>query len=96
MEYCEEGDLLSYYRKKDKKLSPQEILRIFQQIVKAFVVMNVNGVLHRDLKPENVLITKGSVIKIGDFGCAKTINSNDISKINHFSVDKGTAIYSSP
>jgi len=33
MEYCEEGDLLNYYKKKNKQLSVQEILRIFKQIV---------------------------------------------------------------
>lgn len=51
MEYCEEGDLLNYYKKKDKTLSTKEILRIIKQIVQAFIVMNVKGVFHRDLKP---------------------------------------------
>jgi serine/threonine protein kinase len=51
MEYCEDGDLLNYFKKKNKQLSPQEILRIFKQIVQAFIVMNVKGVFHRDLKP---------------------------------------------
>ena len=96
MEYCEDGDLLSYYKRKSKSLSPTEILTIFKQIVKAFIAMNVKGVFHRDLKPENVLIGKGSVIKIADFGCAKSINSDKISTIDNFSVDKGTPIYSSP
>ena len=51
MEYCEDGDLLNYFKKKNKQISPQEILRIFKQIVQAFIVMNVKGVFHRDLKP---------------------------------------------
>ncbi len=51
MEYCEDGDLLNYFKKKNKQLTSQEILRIFKQIVQAFIVMNVKGVFHRDLKP---------------------------------------------
>lgn len=74
MEYCEEGDLLQYYKKKNKQLTVQEILRIFKQIVQAFIVMNVKGVFHRDLKPENLLIGKGAIIKVADFGCARSVN----------------------
>lgn len=37
--------------------------------------MNVKGVFHRDLKPENILITKGTIVKIADFGCAKYLNN---------------------
>jgi serine/threonine protein kinase len=74
MEYCEEGDLLNYYKKKNKQLSVQEILRIFKQIVQAFIVMSVKGVFHRDLKPENILIGKGMIIKVADFGCARSVN----------------------
>ena len=51
MEYCEGGDLLSYFKKKNRSLSVEEVLRIFRQIVKAFIAMNVKNVLHRDLKP---------------------------------------------
>jgi serine/threonine protein kinase len=96
MEYCEDGDLLNYFKKKNKQLEVQEILRIFKQIVQAFIVMNVKGVLHRDLKPENILIAKGAVIKVADFGCARSVNHTEISKIDNFSLDKGTPIYASP
>lgn len=96
MEYCGDGDLLNYYKKKNKQLTVQEILRIFKQIVQAFIVMSVEGVLHRDLKPENILIGKGMIIKVADFGCARSVNHTEISKIDNFSLDKGTPIYASP
>jgi serine/threonine protein kinase len=96
MEYCEEGDLFNYFKKKNKNLSIRDILKIFKQIVQAFIVMNVKGIFHRDLKPENILLSKGLVIKIADFGCARSISTYDMTKIDNFSLDKGTPIYASP
>lgn len=96
MEYCEGGDLLDYYKRKEKNLSVEEILSVFRQIVKAFISLNVKGVMHRDLKPENVLLKSDITVKIADFGCARSVCLNDISKLDSFSLDKGTPIYSSP
>lgn len=76
MEYCEKGDLLNLFVKKQKQLLVEEILSIFRQIVKAFLAMNAKGVIHRDLKPENILIKEDGTIKIADFGCARNINRN--------------------
>jgi serine/threonine protein kinase len=56
MEYCEGGDLIHYYIDNKKSLKVNDILNIFRQIVKAFIALNVKGIMHRDLKPENVLL----------------------------------------
>jgi fused-like protein len=71
MEYCE-SDLMKYF-KKETLFKTEDLLNIFKQIVKAFIFMSVNGVIHRDLKPENCLLSKGTIVKIGDFGCAKAV-----------------------
>ena len=71
MEYCEGGDLLSHFKKKNKSLTAEEVLQIFRQIVKAFIAMNVKDVFHRDLKPENVLLKLDGTVKVADFGCAR-------------------------
>lgn len=34
-----------------------------------------NWILHRDLKPNNLLVNSSGVLKIGDFGLAKTFGS---------------------
>lgn len=95
MEYCPNGDL-SHYLSKKQKLDSEEVLEIFRQIVRAFILMTVKGVIHRDLKPENLLMGEGSLIKIADFGCAKFIGDMDMSKVDNFSLDKGTFLYASP
>lgn len=69
---------------------------IFRQILKGFLAMGVKGVIHRDLKPENILIAQGGVVKIGDFGCARMIGALDMSRVDNFSLDKGTFLYASP
>lgn len=84
------------YSTKVKNLPADEVLAIFKQIFKAFLVMSVKGVIHRDLKPENILLGKGHVVKIGDFGCARLIGDMDMSKVDAFSLDKGTFLYASP
>lgn len=69
------------YCNKIKKMGSEEILHIFRQIFRAFMLMTVKGIIHRDLKPENILIGKGNVIKVGDFGCARCIEEMDMSKV---------------
>lgn len=32
-------------------------------------------VIHRDIKPENVLVSRGDVVKLCDFGFARTLTS---------------------
>ena len=54
---------------------------IMYQLLAAINFMHSADILHRDLKPENILIGKGMIIKIADFGCARFVNSADISKL---------------
>ncbi len=47
-----------------------EIVRLFVQIGEGLAAAHAAGVVHRDFKPDNVLIGKGDVPKVADFGLA--------------------------
>ena len=59
----------------NKRLSPQEALRIVPPVCEALQCAHDNGIVHCDIKPENLLIDKAGVVKIADFGIAKMIRS---------------------
>ena len=79
MEYCNEGDLKTFIRKKNG-VTESEALYYIGQILDAFRYLNweKNKMMHRDIKPENILVHSTSgrlIIKLTDFGTAKMLNS---------------------
>jgi serine/threonine protein kinase/tetratricopeptide (TPR) repeat protein len=56
------------------KLSIDERLRLFREVCSAVQYAHENRVIHRDLKPVNILIAKGGVPRLLDFGIAKLLN----------------------
>lgn len=55
----------------DKKLAPDGVLPIFNQILDGLEAAHLLGVVHRDLKPENILYhPQQNQIVIADFGIA--------------------------
>jgi eukaryotic-like serine/threonine-protein kinase len=56
------------------KLPIDERLRLFREVCSAVQYAHENLVIHRDLKPGNILIAKGGVPRLLDFGIAKLLN----------------------
>lgn len=92
MEFCEGGDLSYFLRMQNKKyLKEEKIWRFFIQICMGLEYIHKNKILHRDIKTLNIFLLKNEMVKIGDLGVAKQLNSNDFA---HTMV--GTPFYLSP
>jgi serine/threonine protein kinase len=53
-------------------LSLRETLTLASQIAEALEAAHEKGIVHRDLKPANIKVTPAGVVKVLDFGLAKT------------------------
>jgi len=70
----------------------EEALNYFVQICLAIKHVHDRKILHRDLKSQNVFLTKKGIVKVGDFGIAKSLSSSmDMAK-----TQIGTPYYLSP
>lgn len=69
MELVEGGELFDYLVKKGR-LSENEAVGFFQQIIMGLEYCHRHLICHRDLKPENLLLDKYRNVKIADFGMA--------------------------
>lgn len=53
-----------------------KLIAIYQQILSGIRFMYDKKILHRDIKPSNLLVGRGGVIKIADFGTSKMDRSS--------------------
>ena len=53
-------------------LRPDAVKSIMFQMIKAITFMHSHEVLHRDIKPENLLLSHNGVLKLCDFGFARS------------------------
>ena len=92
MEYVE-GDSLDRVLARRGRLDWHEVVQYGQQLCDALQHAHDKGIVHRDLKPSNLMVTKGGVLKLTDFGIAK---DTDVTALTGANSTIGTAAYMSP
>ena len=89
MEWVAGGSLRErLHRAPRGRLSPDEAVRIAEDVLDGLAAAHGAGIVHRDLKPENILLDEQGRAKIADFGIAGGPES--------FRAGRGTPGYMAP
>jgi beta-lactam-binding protein with PASTA domain/predicted Ser/Thr protein kinase len=92
MEFVE-GRTLAEFLAGGRRLTPMQAVELTQKIASALASAHAQGIVHRDIKPGNVMVTRGGLVKVMDFGIARM--QTDITAPQTSSVI-GTPTYLSP
>jgi len=88
---------------RDGPLAPQETVRIVRAVAEALEEAHRQGIMHLDIKPGNIAINDRGVVKVLDFGLAKSLPAvrlepdDDDPRTKTLTVEwRGTPAYMSP
>lgn len=71
MECCS-GRTLKDYIRNSAGTSRESNLQLFKQLISGLRHIHQMGLIHRDVKPANIFLSEDGILKIGDFGLAKS------------------------
>lgn len=75
MEFVDGTDLHEYIR--SGRLDAEGAINAVSQICDALEYAHGEGYVHRDIKPANIFLNSKGIIKVGDFGLAKLVETGD-------------------
>ena len=73
--------------------SPEAVSQILRPLLKALIYAHGCGVVHRDIKPANLLLSSSGVLKVMDFGLART---HEATQVTQTGTMLGSPAYVSP
>ncbi|MDG1894973.1 MAG: serine/threonine-protein kinase [Fuerstiella sp.] len=71
-------------------------LKWMKNAAAALSAASAAGVVHRDIKPENIMLTRGEVAKVTDFGLAQLNDVSEKMNLTQAGTTMGTPWYMSP
>jgi len=92
-EYIDGQSLQQVLESSPSGMRYNEALRIVEQVCNGLSYAHNHNVIHRDLKPSNIMLAKDGLVKITDFGIARTAKDT-IMRLTGAST--GTLAYMSP
>jgi serine/threonine protein kinase/tetratricopeptide (TPR) repeat protein len=81
-------------RLQQKAVSLAQAIAIISKVAAAVHYAHMQGIIHRDLKPSNIMLESNLEPKIGDFGLAKWVTRETVTRTAEMIV--GTPLYMSP
>ena len=92
MEYYGAEDLRAILER-EGRFPLSRVLEIANPVLDALDYAHAQGIIHRDLKPHNILLTERREVKITDFGIAKALTGDSLTRTGSM---VGSAHYFSP
>jgi hypothetical protein len=80
-------------RLKSGPLEVSQAITITDSVLAALEAAHEAGIVHRDIKPGNILLTPEGIVKVTDFGIARSLSDSSLTQTGTV---MGTAHYSAP
>ncbi len=74
--------------------NPRAIVSLLLQVCEGLEFAHQHGIVHRDIKPSNIRVLEDGIVKIMDFGIAKSLEGG--TKLTQTGIALGTAGYLAP
>ena len=80
MEYVE-GETLAELMARTGPMEPERAVDLLLQVCAGLEHAHSAGLVHRDIKPQNLLVRTDGVVKIADFGIARTLQATQLTQV---------------
>jgi predicted Zn finger-like uncharacterized protein len=74
MELVRGGSASAFLKAANKPLPPRAAVRVIKEAARGLGAAHAIGIVHRDVKPANIMLGEHGLVKLADFGLAKSSN----------------------